>query len=104
VGRGAAVSIQLYGTNKEYAGRTGAPELTKSYGTIGTATPGEINEIAIPVQAAADMASGATKALVLYSDDTGPYKDRGYSANYARFAGTTTADGTTCPRLTVTYQ
>lgn len=104
VGRGVSVKIQMYGTNKEYEGRSGAPALTKSYGTIGSAAPGEINEIAIPVQAVADIVSGATRALVLYSDDTALYKDRGYSANYARFSGSTSADADTCPRLTVTYQ
>lgn len=104
VGRGASVRIQLYGTDKEYEGRSGAPELTESYGTIGSAAPGEINEIAIPVQAVLDMAAGRTQALVLCSDDAALYKDRGYSANYARFAGSTSADAGTCPRLTVVYQ
>lgn len=104
VGRGVSVKIQMYGTDKEYEGRTGAPALTKSYGTIGLAAPGEINEIAIPVQAVADLVSGETRALVLLSDDEELYKDRGYSTNYARFAGSTSADAGTCPRLTVTYQ
>jgi len=104
VGRGVSVRIQLYGTDKEYEGRSGAPELTESYGTIGSAAPGEINEIAIPVQAVLDMAAGRTQALVFCSDDAALYKDRGYSANYARFAGSTSADAGTCPRLTVVYQ
>lgn len=104
VGREMGVSVQLYGTDKEYAGRSGAPALTASYGTIGTAQPGEANEITIPAQAVYDMVSGAAQALVLLSDDTEMYKDRNYSKNYARFAGSTSADGTNGPMLTVTYQ
>ena len=103
VGRGVSVKVQLYGTDKEYEGRSGVPALKTSYGTIGTANPGEINEIAIPVQAVADIVSGATRALVLYSDDTALYKDRGYSVNYARFSGSTSATADNCPRITVTY-
>lgn len=106
VGRGVPVSVQLYGTNMAYDGHSGAPEIRPewNYGTIGTASPGMVNEITIPVKAAEDIASGDTQALVLLSDDEELYKDRGYSRNYARFAGSTTASAESCPRLTVTYQ
>ena len=104
VGRSQPVSVQLYGANVNYSNRVGRPETTKSYGTIGTTEPGAVNEITIPAQAVADMVSGATNALVLLSDDTALYKDRAYSQNYARFSGSTSADGSTCPRLTVVYQ
>lgn len=110
IGRGAAVSVQLHGTNKAYDGRSGAPDIAGfSYGTIGTTMPGEINEITIPVAAVNDIAANRIQALVLKSDDTETYKDQFYSRNYARFAGTTTAkegsamDTTICPRLTVVY-
>lgn len=104
VGRGTAVSVQLYGTNTAYDERSGQPELTKSYGTIGTTNPGEINEITIPNAVISDIVSGAIQALVLKSDDTALHKDRTYSKNYARFSGTTTATDENCPRLTVVYQ
>ena len=104
VGRSQPVSVQLYGANVNYSNRVGRPETTKSYGTIGTTRPGEVNEITIPAQAVADMVSGATNALVLLSDDTALYKDRAYSQNYARFSGSTSATAETCPRLTVVYQ
>jgi hypothetical protein len=98
-GRGAAVSVQLYGTSMNYSGRSGAPALTKSYGTIGTAEPGQDIEMTIPTAAVSDLVSGAINGFMLYSEDTGVYKDRDYSKNYARFSG---ASGTE-PRLTVVY-
>lgn len=104
VGRGVGVSVQLYGTNMEYGGRSGAPELTASYGTIGTAEPGAVNEITVPAQVIADIVGGTVQALVLLSDDAERYKDRDYSRNYARFDGSTSGDGSTKPRLTVVYQ
>ena len=103
-GRGTAVSVQLYGTNMAYSGRSGAPGLTTSYGTIGTTEPGEANEITIPTAVISDIASGKIVGLVLYSDDTELYKDRDYSRNYAKFAGSGTATADTCPRLTVVYR
>lgn len=103
-GRGTAVSVQLYGTNTAYSGRSGQPALTTSYGTIGTTNPGEINEITIPAAVINDMVSGAIQALVLKSDDTELYKSREYSKNYARFSGTGSATAENCPRLTVVYQ
>ena len=106
VGRGVAVSVQLYGTNMAYSGRSGAPGLTTSYGTIGTTEPGEVSEITIPTAVISDITAGRIQALVLKSDDTELYKDRFYSKNYARFAGSTTAGSNAgiCPRLTVVYQ
>ena len=104
VGRGSAVSVQLYGTNTAYAGRSGAPALTASYGDIGSTNPGETAEITIPAQAVRDLVGGTICALVLKSSDTELYKDRDYSRNYARFSGSTTATAENCPRLTVVYQ
>ena len=104
VGRGVSVEVHLWGTATEYTGRSGAPALTVDYGVIGTAAPGETTTITIPAQAAADLASGAINALMLYSDDTGLYKDRNYSKNYMRFDGGTKGDAGTRPVLTVVYQ
>lgn len=104
VGRGVAVSVQLYGTNMQYSGRSGAPELTTSYGSIATTNPGETHEITIPNQVMTDLANGTICALVLRSDDTDYYDGRTYSRNYARFDGETTGDESTQPRLTVIYE
>ena len=99
-GRGVSVGVQLYGTTKAYsASLSGAPALTKNYGTIGTAEPGQDVEMTIPTAAVSDLVSGAISGLMLYSEDTGVYKDRDYSKNYARFS---TEDGQQ-PRLTVVY-
>lgn len=105
VGRGRSVVVQLHGTNMGYNGRSGRPELTTSYGTIGTTEPDMNNEMTIPTAVIDDIVSGKIQALVLKSDDTVEYKDKFYSENYARFEGSTsntTADN--CPRLTVVYQ
>lgn len=104
VGRGVAVEVQLYGTNTAYDGRSDAPTIDATYGTLGSMNPGMANEIAIPTQAITDLVNGTIQALVLKSGDTELYKDRPYSKNYAKFRGTTSADGSTCPRLTVIYQ
>ena len=103
VGRGVNVNVELYGSNVSYD-RTAAPELTASYGSIGETQPDMINEITIPAQAVRDMISGAVNALVIKSSDSELHKDRPYSRNYARFAGSTTATADNCPRLTVVYQ
>ena len=103
-GRDTAVSVQLYGTNAAYSGRSGQPALTTSYGTIATTEPGQTAEITIPTAVISDIVSGNIQALVLKSDDSALHKDRDYSKNYARFAGSATADGNTCPRLTVVYR
>ena len=104
VGRGVAVSVHLWGTATEYAGRSGRPAATADYGIIDTATPGETVTITIPAQAAADLANGTTNGLMLLSDDTALYKDRNYSENYMRFDGETSGDANTRPVLTVVYQ
>lgn len=102
-GRGVAVSVELYGTAAAYDGHLGAsPELTKAYGTIGTAAPGETTVITIPTQAVSDLVSGTTNGLMVYSDDAELYKDRSYSRNYAKFSGET--EGTNVPVLTVVYK
>ena len=103
VGRGVSVSVQMYGTNMAYDGRSGAPALTTSYGTIGSTAPGQLNEITIPTQVITDIVNGTIQALVLYSDDTDYYSGRNYSKNYARFDGSTSGDSSTRPRLTVVY-
>ena len=103
-GRGVEVSVQLYGTNQAYDGRSGQPELTTSYGTIASIKPGNTAEITIPVAAIADIVSGRIQALVLKSDDTALREGKTYSTNYARFAGSTSATAENCPRLTVVYQ
>lgn len=103
VGRGVAVSVQLYGSDVSYD-RTAAPTLATSYGTIGTTEPDTVSEITIPTQAIQDIVSGTIQALVLKSDDAELYKDRDYSRNYAKFSGSTTATAENCPRLTVVYQ
>ena len=108
VGRGVAVEVHLYGTTTEYAGRNGPPVLVNyeggGYGVIGTATPGETTTISIPIEAAADLASGAINGLVLYSDDETLYGNRNYSRNYMRFDGSTSGDASTRPVLTVVYE
>lgn len=108
VGRGVAVEVHLYGTTTEYAGRNGPPVLVNydsgGYGVIGMATPGETTTISIPIEAAADLASGAINGLVLYSDDKTLYGNRNYSRNYMRFDGSTSGDASTRPVLTVVYQ
>lgn len=104
VGRGVEVSVHLWGTATGYAGRNGAPELTKDYGIIGRAVPGETADIVIPPEAAADLAAGTIQGLMLYSDDTELHKDRNYSTNYMRFDGGTKGSAETRPRLTVTYE
>ena len=103
VGRGVNVNVELYGSNVSYD-RTAAPALTTSYGSIGETQPDVVNEITIPAQAVKDMISGVINALVLRSSDSEYHKDRPYSRNYARFAGSTTATAENCPRLTVVYQ
>lgn len=102
VGRGVAVSVELYGTTMDYSGRSGAPELTTDYGVIGTVEPGTATTITIPAQAAADLAAGTINGLMLYSADEEAYKDRAYSRNYARFDGETSGTEDTVPVLTVT--
>jgi len=102
-GRGTAVSVQLYGTNAEYDGREGAPDLTAEYGTVGSINPGEANVITIPNRVAEDLAAGTIGALVLFSDDTEKYKGRSYSKNYARFYGQTGGTEASRPCLTVVY-
>lgn len=104
VGRGVAVSVQLYGTDMAYDGHTGAPPLTTSYGTIGTTNPGETHEITLPSQVMTDFVNGTICGLVLRSDDTTYYDNKTYSRNYARFDGSTTGDENTQPRLTVIYE
>lgn len=103
VGRGTSVNVELYGSDVSYD-RTAAPGLTASYGSIGETQPDAVNEITIPAAAVSDMVSGKTRALVLKSSDSELYKDRAYSRNYAKFAGSTSATADTGPRLTVVYQ
>ena len=106
VGRGVSVSVHLRGTTTAYStSLSGAPSLPQEYdyGSIGSTSPGETNEITIPTQVISDIVSSKIVGLVLYSDDTELYKDRTYSKNYARFDGSTSGDSNTRPRLTVNY-
>lgn len=105
-GRGVKVNVELCGTTSEYETRkdTGSPDITTSYGLIGTAEPGQVTEITIPTQAAADLAAGTINALLLYSSDTKHYESYSYSRNYAAFAGESTGTADNAPVLTVTYE
>ena len=98
VGRGASVTVELCGTAASSGASSAA--VTKSYGVIGTTSPGEVTTITIPNEAITDLRSGTINGLMLYSSDTGAYKDRDYSKNYAIFDGA--SDGTP-PMLTVVY-
>lgn len=98
VGRGASVTVELCGTIASSGASSAA--VTKSYGVIGTTSPGEVTTITIPNEAITDLRSGTINGLMLYSSDTGAYKDRDYSKNYAIFDGA--SDGTP-PMLTVVY-
>ena len=100
VGRGASVTVELSGTVASSGASSAA--VTKSYGVIGTTSPGEVTTITIPNEAITDLRSGTINGLMLYSSDTGAYKDRSYSKNYAIFDGYEGADGVK-PQLTVVY-
>ena len=100
-GRGTAVTVELCGTAAQEG--EGNPEITTAYGAIATMSPGETLEIALPIQAAEDLVSGRINGLVLYSSDTGSYKERDYSKNYAVFTGSD-GDSDKKPMLTVTYE
>lgn len=98
VGRGASITVELSGTAASSGASSAA--VTKSYGVIGTTSPGEVTTITIPNEAITDLNNGTINGLMLYSSDTGAYKDRDYSKNYAIFDGA--SDGTP-PMLTVVY-
>ena len=100
-GRGTAVAVELYGTQTQSS--VNAPVLGSSYGVIANMSPGETLEITLPAQALTDLSSGATRGIVLYSSDTGSYKERDYSKNYAVFTGSDGSDDKK-PILTVTYE
>ena len=98
-GRGVGVSVQLWGTSKAYsASLSGAPALTKSYGTVGSTEPGRDCELTV-TDAVKDLANGTISGLVLYSDDTAVYKDRDYSRNYTSYS----IEESRKPKLTVVY-
>lgn len=99
VGRGTSVTVELSGTYSDSGASSAA--VTMSYGVLGTANPGEVTTITIPNAAIADLVSGAINGLMLYSSDTGAYKERDYSKNYAVFDG---AADSAPPVLTVIYQ
>lgn len=101
VGRGTAVTVELCGT----VANTGASSaaVTTSYGVIGTTSPGETTEITIPNGVITDLVNGTINGLMLYSSDTGAYKERSYSKNYAIFDGQDGADDVK-PMLSVVYQ
>lgn len=99
VGRGTSVTVELSGTYSNSGASSAA--VTKSYGVLGTANPGETVSFALPVAAVTDLVNGAINGLMLYSSDTGAYKERDYSKNYAVFDG---AADSAPPVLTVIYQ
>ena len=99
-GRGTQVTVELAGTS---ANAGGDPVVTKTYGAIATMSPKETATITLPMQAVTDLVSGDINGLMLYSSDTGSYKEREYSKNYAAFTGTD-GDSSTKPMLTITYE
>lgn len=99
VGRGTSVTVELSGTYSNSGASSAA--VTKSYGVLGTANPGETVSFALPTAAVTDLVTGTINGLMLYSSDTGAYKERDYSKNYAVFDG---AADSTPPQLTVIYQ
>lgn len=99
VGRGASVTVELSGTYSDSGASSAA--VTMSYGVLGTASPGETVSFALPVAAVTDLINGTINGLMLYSSDTGAYKGRDYSKNYAKFDG---AADSAPPVLTVIYQ
>ena len=100
VGRGEPVVVELSGTTSAVG--SGA-EVGASYGTICTAIPGEITTTAIKTDPVQDIVDGKISGLMLYSSDTGAYKERVYSKNYAKFDGAGDGDDKK-PVLTVTYE
>lgn len=100
VGRGASVTVELSGTVANSGASSAA--VTKSYGTIGTTNPGETTTITIPNDVITDLNNGTINGLMLYSSDTGAYKERSYSKNYAIFDGYD-ADDSLKPQLTIVY-
>ena len=99
VGRGTSVTVELSGTYSNSGASSAA--VTKNYGVLGTANPGETASFALPVAAVTDLVNGTINGLMLYSSDTGAYKERDYSKNYAVFDG---AADSAPPVLTVIYQ
>lgn len=100
VGRGASVTVELSGTVANSGASSAA--VTKSYGAIGTTSPGEVTTITIPNDVITDLKNGTINGLMLYSSDTGAYKERSYSKNYAIFDGYD-ADDSLKPQLTIVY-
>lgn len=99
VGRGTSVTVELSGTYSNSGASSAA--VTMSYGVLGTANPGDTVSFALPVAAVTDLVNGTINGLMLYSSDTGAYKERKYSKNYAVFDG---AADSAPPVLTVIYQ
>lgn len=99
VGRGVGVTVELSGTSANSGASSVA--VTTNYGVLGTANPGETVTFTLPTAAVTDLVNGTINGLMLYSSDTGAYKERSYSKNYAVFDGAADA---TPPQLTVIYQ
>lgn len=98
VGRGTSVTVELSGTSANSGASSAA--VTTTYGVLGTANPGETVTFTLPTAAVTDLVNGTINGLMLYSSDTGAYKEREYSKNYAVFEG----GGGNVPVLSVTYQ
>ena len=97
VGRGTSVTVELSGTYSNSGASSVA--VTTNYGVLGAANPGETVTFTLPVQAVNDLVNGTINGLMLYSSDTGAYKERDYSKNYAVFEGSGDV-----PVLTIIYQ
>lgn len=97
-GRTTYVGLPLYTTplgSNDGNPRTGSV----SYGDVGRIANGETKTVTLPVAAVQALADGDAAGLMLWPDDTELLSGCKYSANYARFEGTTGA----APKLTVTY-
>lgn len=98
-GRTTTVGIPVYTTPLSTNG--GNPRTNSVYyDNIGSIANGQTKTFTIPVAAVQALADGDAAGLMLWPDDTELLPGRDYSANYARFEGTTG----TAPVLTVTYQ
>lgn len=98
-GRTTTVDIQVYTTPLSTNG--GNPRTNSVYyDNIGSIANGQTKTFTIPVAAIQAIANGTMKGLMLWPNDTAVLYGHDYSANYARFEGTTG----TAPVLTVTYQ
>lgn len=94
------VDVILWGT--KVTGRSGrATSGAVSYGSIGAIGNGETKVFSVPVEAITALINGTMGGLMLQSTDTVTKAGKGYSRNYAMFAGAGTENA---PKLTITFQ